>query len=114
MYTYDYLPITKEECPVSKLFAVGETVYIFEFIYNDYSDTFSVILKDTDENILYSTRLTYWAAFVNALVDALDMAFVMVPVNLDDIFTDYKISDQTVNGENLGKTVQIYFNGRSV
>jgi hypothetical protein len=113
-YEFDYIPISKSECPVSKYMTLDNVVYIFSFFYNTYSDTFSVVIKDADENVLYSTRLTYGANLINAVVNGLDLIYAFIPMNLDDLFTELQIDDQTVNGDNMGNTVNLYYNGRSI
>jgi hypothetical protein len=113
-YQFDYIPITSAECPVSKYLALNNVIYIFDFSYNAYSDTVSVVIKDADENILYSSRLTYGANIINAVVKDLDLFYIFVPVNLDDLFTELQIDDSVVNAANLGDTVQLYYNGRTV
>jgi outer membrane receptor protein involved in Fe transport len=110
-YKYDYIPIKKSECPCRKIFSIGSKTYILEFKYNTTGDFFTLGIYDNDtEELLYVTKLVYGASIINAKIKGLDLEYVVIPMNLDDLFSDLTIADQTVNAENLGITVNLYFN----
>jgi len=107
-YQFEYLPVTHAECPVSKIFTVGESVYTYEFKHNARHDFYTLTIKDADDVTLYTTKIVYGCPIVHAIVDGLEIDFDIVALNLDDIFTPYRIADTTVNKTNLDTTVRLY------
>ncbi|MDD5774270.1 MAG: hypothetical protein PHX78_12485 [bacterium] len=107
-YEFEHLPVTPDECPISKIFTVGESVYTYEFRHNERFDFYVLTIKDAEDKILYITKLVYAGSVVHAVVEDLEIDYDIYPVNLDDLFTPFKIQDQTVNEDNLDSRVRLY------
>ncbi len=102
----EYLPLTGAELPVSKIFTVGEESYTFIFRKNTRHDRIYCEIRDSDDNILYTTRLIYAANILNAVVDGLTMDDPIRPFNLNEIMTK-RIIDTEVTPDNLDR-VKMY------
>lgn len=108
MISYDYLPVTFDELPVSKIFDMG-TDYMFEFVYNTRIDRITMYIRDTEGVLLYSTRVTYGSKLYHAVVEGLELDHDLVAMNLDDVVSSRAIDDSgSVTDENFGSTVKIY------
>lgn len=104
--TLNFLPLDREELPVEKIFTFDKQ-YVFRFRENVSSERIYCEIRDTDDNVLYTTRLTYGANLINAVVDNLNISDPIVPFNIDDLITDDQIDDSTVEPDNLAR-VKIY------
>jgi len=104
--TLEFLPLDSDELPVEKIFTFDKQ-YIFRFRKNDSHDRIYCEIRDTDDNILYTTRLIYGANLIHAMVENLDISDPLVPFNIDDLVTDGEIEDTTVEPDNLSR-VKLY------
>lgn len=107
MIVLNYLPLIFDEIPVEKTFTLGDT-FLYEFKYNTRNDFFSLLIKDEEDNILYSTKLIYGGSAYHAVVDNLGLNKLIVPFNVADLLTSNTIDDQSVNAENLNTRVRLY------
>lgn len=109
MITYEYLPVTFEELPVSKIFDVGKD-YIFEFVYNPRYDKIAMNVSDTEGNLLYATRLTYGNKLIHAVVEGLTVDNDLVAMNLSDVVSDREIDSNltAVASGTFGGDVKVY------
>ena len=110
MISIDYLPINPDEVPIQKIFTIGDKTYKFDFWYNSENDFYTVYIKDMLDNILYSTRLTYGSAIVNAVVSGLDIPYQVFPFNFNQLFTSIILGFDSVKKENLDTSVRLYIN----
>lgn len=104
--TLEFLPIDDDELPVEKIFTFDKQ-YIFRFRKNESHDRIYCEIRDTDDNILYTSRLTYGANLIHAVVENLDIDDPLVPFNIDELITDNEIDDTTVEPDNLER-VKLY------
>lgn len=114
IYEYEYLPIAPAECPASKIFTIGESIYTYEFRYNERNDFYILTIRDSEDTILYITKLVYGAPVVHAVVDDLEIDYDIYPLNLDDLFTPFQIEDQSVNNDNLDTRVRLYIDNARI
>lgn len=102
----EYLPLSSDELPVSKVFTIGEESFTFVFRENARHDRIYCEIRDSDDNILYTTRLVYAADLLNAVVGGLTMDDPIRPFNLNEIMTK-RIIDTEVTPLNLDR-VKMY------
>ena len=65
----EYFPFTHDEVPVEKIFDIDGKEFIIEFNYNDRYDFYTLTIKDLDESIIISFKLTYLVNAINVNVD---------------------------------------------
>ena len=104
--TLEYLPLNKDELPVEKIFTFDKQ-YLFRFRKNEKHERIYCEIRDTEDNILYTSRLTYGSNLIHAVVENLDISDPIVPFNIDDLVTDGEIEDSTVEADNLSR-VKLY------
>ena len=113
-FEFEYLPISPDEMPIKKIYTIGGLEYNYLFQHNSRTDTFTLTISSMEEDILYSTRLTYGMPVINALVEGLVISERIIPFNFDDYFSSFKCADVDVNSGNLDKTVRLYLEHDSV
>jgi len=104
--TLEFLPLDESELPVEKIFTFDKQ-YVFRFRKNESHDRIYCEIRDTDDNILYTTRLTYGANLIHAIVKNLDIDDFITPFDIDDLVTDNEIDDMEVTPENLDR-IKLY------
>jgi hypothetical protein len=103
---FEFLPLTNDEMPVSKIFTI-ENTYIFLYRINARHDRIYCEIRDQNDNILYTTRLVYAGELIHAVVADLDIGDnTIIPFNIDDLLTDKIIEDTTVEPDNLERVKQ--------
>lgn len=103
---YEYLPLTKSELPVSKLFTV-ENAYTYLYRINVRHNRIYCEIRDVDDNVIYTTRLVYAGSLIHAVVDGLDIGDNDIrPFNIDDLLTNSLSDDSTVEPDNLDRVRQ--------
>ena len=100
--TLEFLPLLQDELPVEKIFTFDKQ-YVFMFRENVRHSRIYCEIRDTDDNILYTTRLIYGHYIIHAVVDNLDIEDSIIPFNIDDLMTDSAIDDSTVEPGNLSR-----------
>jgi hypothetical protein len=106
MIEFDYLPLTADELPVSKIFTLGDNQYNFTFRKNTKYDRIYCEVCDLDDVLLYTTRLVYGGSLLHAEVDGLVIDDPIVPFDISDLLTD-KVGEIDVTSLNLD-TVKLY------
>lgn len=109
MITYEYLPVTFDELPVSKIFDVGED-YMFEFVFNSRYNKIAMNISDTEGNLLYATRITYGNNLIHAVVDGLTVDNDLIAMNLADLVSDREIDSSltAVASGTFGGDIKVY------
>lgn len=105
MPDFEYLPLTAAEVPIEKDFTIGDSTYAWLFRYNETFDFYTLEIRDEDDVILYTTKLTYASDIVNAVVEGLNISKVIVPINILELTQTLALQDQRVSKESLGKTI---------
>lgn len=107
----DFLPLDKDELPVSKLFTV-ENEYTYLYRINVRHQRIYCEIRDVDDNVLYTTRLVYAGSLIHAEVQGLNIGDnIIKPFNIDDLLTDSIGEDLTVNPDNLVRVKQYVLAG---
>ena len=104
--TLEFLPLDESELPVEKIF-IFDKQYIFRFRGNESHDRVYCEIRNTDDEVLYTTRLTYGANLIHAVVENLDIEESITAFDIDDIVTDAEIEDMEVTPENLDR-IKLY------
>ncbi len=105
MATFDFLPILASEIPIEKDFTIGNSTLSWLFRYNETHNFYTVEIRDEEENLLYTTKLTYASDIVNAVVEGLNISQYVVPINILELTQNLALQNQTVNSESLGNTI---------
>jgi hypothetical protein len=105
----DYLPVTYDELPVSKIFDIGND-YMFEFVHNPRIDRVSMYIRDTEGTLLYTTRITYGRKLNHATVEGLELNQDIYAINLDDVVSDLTLDSSltVVASGTFGDPVKLY------
>lgn len=85
----DYLPFSHDELPCRKYFEIDDTVYGVEIAYNDIGDFYTMYIFDPDDNLLFSTKLSYLTGVIDAVCENLDISSKIVPLNELDAANEY-------------------------
>ncbi len=75
-----YLPVTHDELPVRKTFEIDGNVYDIEFHYNTKFDFYTMAIFDTEDNLLFTTKLCYLTDALHAVVEELSGEHGIVPL----------------------------------
>ena len=54
-----YLPFSRSEIPIAKIFDIGETDYTYQVEYNPNFDFYTLTVKDSNDNIIYTSKLVH-------------------------------------------------------
>ncbi|PJZ49666.1 hypothetical protein CH362_07690 [Leptospira saintgironsiae] len=92
----EYLPITASEIPIEKDFTIGAT-YSFRFLHNERSDFYTCIILNSDEEILFTTKICYARELVDVVVDGLQINRLIIPLNPQEIEQARILQGQVVN-----------------
>lgn len=88
----DFLLFTEDEVPVEKNFVIEGNEYKFLLQYNSYHDFYTMTIKDLDNNILITNKLTYLSAINDSVIEGLNIVSKIIPVNYDDPDTDLVVN----------------------
>lgn len=92
--TLDYLTFSTDEIPCKKVFDIDGENYGIEILYNDVFDFYTMYIYDSDDTLLYTTKLNYLTDAINAICDDLSIERHIVPLNEADISKDYPEIDR--------------------
>ena len=106
MAEFEYLEIDFEELPVSKTYNFGGIDYPIEFHYNSIGNFFTMVVRNPDDQILYSTKLLYGVNANHCIVDGFPFDVSILPLDLNDVFSE-EIREYTFDKNSLGR-VKIY------
>ncbi|EKR46036.1 hypothetical protein LEP1GSC151_2814 [Leptospira interrogans serovar Grippotyphosa str. LT2186] len=107
MLSLKYLPFSSETFPVRYEYEIDGKDFEFEFNYNSVGDFITVLVRDSEGKILFSTKLVYGVPLNHFVVDGFPNDVKLIPLNLDDLYRD-EFVEISVNRDTLGSTVQIY------
>jgi hypothetical protein len=99
-----FLPIDTTEIPISIIYKLSNELYEFRFFHNSREDFITVEIWK-DEDLLHSNKLVYGN---NILKGFNQIPFAIIPLTYDDLYSQ-GYSDKIVTLENLGNTINLYF-----
>lgn len=80
----DYLQFDSTEIPVEKNFVIEGNEYKFLMQYNEQGDFYTLTIKDLDDNILITNKLTYLSPVNDSVIEGLNIVSKIIPVNYDN------------------------------
>jgi hypothetical protein len=80
----DFLQFDSTEIPVEKNFVIEGNEYKFLMQYNEQGDFYTLTIKDLDDNILITNKLTYLSPVNDSVIEGLDIVSKIIPVNYDN------------------------------
>jgi hypothetical protein len=95
------LPYTADEIPTSKTFELEGKQYKYFIQYNDRHDYYTMTVRDSNDVILYTTKLVYLNDALHAGHCILDLLTQIIPFDVDENTTRASIN-------NFGTVVEIY------
>lgn len=93
----DFLQFDSTEIPVEKNFVIEGNEYKFLMQYNEQGDFYTLTIKDLDDNILITNKLTYLSPVNDSVIEGLNIVSKIIPVNYDN--PDLEVE---VNKDNFG------------
>ena len=87
----EYLPVQHSEMPVRKEFEIDGTRYLVDFDYNTRGDFYTATIRNGDEDVLYSGKLTYLSNLINGPVEGLAITSRIIPLNLGDVIREWPL-----------------------
>lgn len=85
----EYLPFTQDELPCRKYFEIDDAIYGIEISYNDVGDFYTMYIYDADDNLLFTTKLSYLTNAIDAVCGNLTISSEIVPLNELDAAEEY-------------------------
>ncbi|EKO51276.1 hypothetical protein LEP1GSC127_2970 [Leptospira kirschneri str. 200801925] len=113
MPTFRYLQFKPNSFPIRNQYEIEGKDYEFEFNYNSVGDFITVLVRDSEGKILFSTKLVYGVPLNHFVVDGFPNNVKLIPLDLDDLYRD-EFVEIPVNRDTLGSTVQIYIIEKTV
>lgn len=80
----DFLQFDSTEIPVEKNFVIEGNEYKFLMQYNSQGDFYTLTIKDLDDNILITNKLTYLSPINDSVIEGLNIVSKIIPVNYDN------------------------------
>ena len=80
----DFLQFDADEIPVEKNFVIEGAEYKFLMQYNEQGDFYTLTIKDLDDNILITNKLTYLSPVNDSVIEGLSIVSKIIPVNYDN------------------------------
>jgi hypothetical protein len=80
----DFLQFDSTEIPVEKNFVIEGNEYKFLMQYNSQGDFYTLTIKDLDDNILITNKLTYLSPVNDSVIESLNIVSKIIPVNYDN------------------------------
>lgn len=106
MAEFEYLEIDFEELPISKTYNFGGIDFPIEFHYNFIGDFFTILVRNPDDQILFTTKLVYGVNANHFIVDGFPFDISIIPLDLNDLYSE-EIREYSFNKESIGR-VKIY------
>lgn len=103
MAEFEYLEINFEELPVSKTYNFGGIDYPIEFHYNSICNFFTMVVRNPEDIILYSTKLVYGVNANHCIIDGFPFDISIIPLDLSDLYSE-EIREYSFDKNTLGKT----------
>jgi len=94
----DFLQFDSTEIPVEKNFVIEGNEYKFLMQYNEQGDFYTLTIKDLNDHILITNKLTYLSPVNDSVIEGLNIASKIIPVNYDN-----PDSEVEVNKANFGQ-----------
>ena len=94
----DFLQFDSTEIPVEKNFVIEGNEYKFLMQYNEQGDFYTLTIKDLNDDILITNKLTYLSPVNDSVIEGLNIASKIIPVNYDN--PDLEVE---VNKANFGQ-----------
>ncbi|HMW08370.1 MAG TPA: hypothetical protein PKL30_19245 [Leptospiraceae bacterium] len=94
----DFLQFDSTEIPVEKNFVIEGNEYKFLMQYNEQGDFYTLTIKDLNDDILITNKLTYLSPVNDSVIEGLNIASKIIPVNYDN-----PDSEVEVNKANFGQ-----------
>lgn len=88
----DFLSFTVDEIPVEKNFIIEGNEYKFLLQYNSFGDFYTMTIKNLNDEILITNKLTYLSPINDAVIEGLDIVSKIIPVNYDDPDNDLEVN----------------------
>ena len=88
----DYLQFDSTEIPVEKNFVIEGNEYKFLMQYNEQGDFYTLTIKDLDDNILITNKLTYHSPVNDSVIEGLNIKSKIIPVNYDNPDLDLEVN----------------------
>lgn len=88
----DYLQFDSAEIPVEKNFVIEGTEYKFLMQYNSFGDFYTLTIKDLDDKILITNKLTYLSPVNDSVIEGLNIKSKIIPVNYDNPDLDLEVN----------------------
>lgn len=88
----DFLSFTVDEVPVEKNFIIEGNEYKFLLQYNSFGDFYTMTIKNLNDEILITNKLTYLSPINDAVIEGLNIISKIIPVNYDDPDTDLPVT----------------------
>ncbi|TGK19776.1 phage baseplate plug family protein [Leptospira stimsonii] len=110
MPIFKYIPVDPESIPIRNIYQIGSKDYEFEFAYNQIGDFITVIIRNQDDVVLFSSCLIYGISLNHVVVDDFPVSISLKPFDIDDLYREEFIQIP-VNRQTFGSTVQIYLEG---
>ena len=88
----DFLQFDSTEIPVEKNFVIEGNEYKFLMQYNEQGDFYTLTIKDLDDNILITNKLTYLSPVNDSVIEGLNIVSKIIPVNYDNPDLDLEVN----------------------
>lgn len=88
----DFLQFDADEIPVEKNFVIDGTEYKFLMQYNEQGDFYTLTIKDLNDNILITNKLTYLSPVNDSVIEGLNIKSKIIPVNYDNPDLDLEVN----------------------
>lgn len=88
----DFLSFTVDEIPVEKNFIIEGNEYKFLLQYNSFGDFYTMTIKNLNDEILITNKLTYLSPINDSIIEGLDIVSKIIPVNYDDPDNDLEVN----------------------
>ena len=88
----DFLSFTVNEIPVEKNFIIEGNEYKFLLQYNSFGDFYTMTIKNLNDEILITNKLTYLSPINDSVIEGLDSVSKIIPVNYDDPDNDLEVN----------------------
>ncbi|MCH1910645.1 hypothetical protein L9Z41_16885 [Leptospira noguchii] len=107
MPTFKYLQFKPNSFPIRNEYEIDGKDFEFEFNYNSVGDLITVLVRDSEGKILFSTKLVYGIPLNHFVVDGFPSNVRLIPLSIDDLYRE-EFLEIPINRETLGNTVQVY------
>lgn len=88
----DFLQFDSTEIPVEKNFVIEGNEYKLLMQYNSQGDFYTLTIKDLDDKILITNKLTYLSPVNDSVIEGLNITSKIIPVNYDNPDLDIEVN----------------------